>query len=162
MEVGQILGLGQILALAGAALAVFLGGIGSAWGVKIAGDSAAGVTAEDPDVFSKVLVLQILPGTQGIYGFLIGIIVLIKTSFISGNMMALTLDQGLRVFIGCLPLAIVALVSAYFQGKVAASAIHMVGRRPDQSGKGITMTVLVETYAVLALLASFLLVWFSF
>jgi V/A-type H+-transporting ATPase subunit K len=154
--------IGQILALVGAALAVFLGGIGSAWGVKIAGESAAGATAEDPEVFSKVLVLQLLPGTQGIYGFLIGVIVLVKTSFISGNMVSMTLDMGLRVLLGCLPLAIVALVSAYHQGKVAASAINMVGRRPDQSGKGITMTVLVETYAVLALLASFLMVWFAF
>ncbi len=154
--------IGQFLALGGAALAVLLGGIGSAWGIKIAGESAAGVTAEDPDVFSKVLVLELLPGTQGIYGFLIGVIVLIKTGFMGGTMVDMTLDMGIRVLVGCIPLAVVALVSAYHQGRVAAAAINMVGRRPDQSGKGITMTVLVETYAVLALLASFLMVWFAF
>ncbi|MDR3051681.1 MAG: V-type ATP synthase subunit K [Oscillospiraceae bacterium] len=152
---------GQILALVGAALAVILGGVGSAIGVKISGQSAAGVTSEDPDLFGKLLVIELLPGTQGIYGFLIGLIVLIKTNFISGTMAPVSLDQGLRILIGALPIAVVALVSAIMQGKVAASTINMVGRQPDTSGKGITMAVTVETYAVLALLASFLMVQFA-
>ncbi len=153
--------LGQILALAGAAISVILGGIGSAVGVKISGQSAAGVTSEDPDLFGKLLVIELLPGTQGIYGFLIGLIVLIKTQFISGTMMDVSVDLGARILVGCLPIAVIALVSAINQGKVAASAIHMVGRHPETSGKGITMAVTVETYAVLALLASFLMVWFA-
>lgn len=150
---------GQILALAGAALSALLAGIGSARGVGIAGEASAGVVTENPDVFGKCLVLQLLPGTQGIYGFLIAFIVLIKTSFL-GGMVDLTAVQGLQIFIGCMPVAIVGLVSAILQGRVAAAAINMVGVRPDQSGKGITMAVMVETYAVLALLASFLMVFF--
>jgi len=156
------LSLGQMLAMFGAALSVFLGGLGSAIGCRITGQAAAGVTAEDPDLFGKLLVIELLPGTQGIYGFLIGLIVLIKTGFIGGSMMALDIDMGLRIFIGCLPVAIVCLVSAIAQGQVAASAINMVGVKPDTSGKGITMAVTVETYAVLALLASFLMVWFAY
>ena len=62
--------LGQILALCGAALAVILTGIGSSKGVGLAGETAAGVNSENPDVSSKLLVLQLLPATQGIYGFL--------------------------------------------------------------------------------------------
>jgi len=154
--------LGQILALVGAALSVSLGGLGSAIGCKISGESAAGVTSEDPDLFGKLLVIELLPGTQGIYGFLIGLIVLIKTGFIGGSMAAMTVDMGFRILLGCLPNIIVQFVSAIMQGKVAASAINMVGKKPDTSGKGITMTVTVETYAVLALLASFLMVWFAF
>jgi len=154
--------LGQALALAGAVLAVFLSGWGSASGIRIAGQAAAGVTAEDPDLFGKVLVIQLLPGTQGLYGFLIGLIVLFKIGFLNaGGMNPVSLDLGIRIFLGCLPIAIVGLTSAIFQGKVGAAAINMVGRRPEQSGKGITMTVTVETYAVLALLASFLLVQFA-
>ncbi len=153
---------GQILALAGAAVAVFLAGLGSAWGIAIAGQAAAGVTAEDPDLFGKVLVIQLLPGTQGLYGFLIGLIVLFKVGFISATgMMPVSVDLGMRILIGCLPIGIVGLGSAVYQGIVGAAAINMVARRPEQSGKGITMTVTVETYAVLALLASFLLVQFA-
>ncbi|HPE95267.1 MAG TPA: permease, partial [Bacillota bacterium] len=45
------------------------------------------------------------------------------------------------------------------QGKAAVAAIHMTGKQPDASGKGITMTALVETYAILALLISILLIY---
>lgn len=153
--------LGQFFALFGAALASLLAGIGSAMGVSKAGDAAAGVVAEDPDSFGKLLVLQALPGTQGIYGLLIAFIVLLQTGCLSAEgMVALTPAQGLLFFAGCLPIAVVGLLSGVYQGKTAASAIVMTGRRPDQSGKGITMTVMVETYAVLALLASFLMVFF--
>jgi V/A-type H+-transporting ATPase subunit K len=152
--------LGLILAFLGAAVSVFLSGIGSAKGVKVAGDAASGVTAENPELFGKVLVMQLLPATQGIYGFLIGFIVLIKLN-IFGAVNIPTLTQGLSLFVGCLPVGIVCLVSGILQGKLAASCIGMVARRPDQSGKGITMTVMVETYAVLSLLASFLMVWFA-
>lgn len=151
---------GQVLALAGAALAALLAGIGSAMGVSKAGEAAAGVTAENPESFGKLLVLQVLPGTQGIYGLLIAFIVLLNTGFLGGAMAELSVYQGMQYLMGCLPIAIVGLMSGVYQGKTAAAAIMMTGRRPEQSGKGVTMTVLVETYAVLALLASFLMVFF--
>ncbi len=151
--------LGQVLALAGAALAALLAGIGSAKGVGIAGETNAGVVSENPEVFSKALVLQLLPGTQGIYGFLIAFIVLIKTNFL-GGMLDLSVTQGLLIFLGCMPVAVTGWISAIYQGRVASAAINMIGVRPDQSGKGITMAVAVETYAVLGLLASFLMVFF--
>lgn len=151
--------MGQILALLGAALAVIMSGIGSAYGVGIAGQATSGVVAENDEAFGKCLVLQVLPGTQGIYGFLIGFIVLIKTNVL-GGMISLTPEQGWLVLASCLPMAVVGLGSAIYQGRVAAAAIGMVGRNAEASGKGIVMTVMVETYAVLALLASFLMVWF--
>lgn len=151
--------MGQIIALTGAVLAVLMGGIGSALAVGRAGETSAGVTSENPDLFGKCLVLQLLPGTQGVYGFLIGFIVLIKTQFL-GGMIDLSVAQGMLIFAGCMPVAIVGFTSAIYQGRVASSAMNMVALRPDQSGKGITMAVMVETYAVLSLLASFLMVWF--
>ena len=84
---------------------------------------------------------------------------LIKTNVL-GGMISLTTQQGWAVFVSCMPIAIVGLISAVYQGMVASSAIGMVGRNAEASGKGIVMTVMVETYAVLALLASFLMVWF--
>ena len=150
--------LGQILALLGAALAASLSGMGSSKGVGIAGETAAGVSTENPEVNSKLLVLQLLPATQGIYGFLVAVIVLINIGVLSGQMVDVSLANGFKILVGCLPIAIVGYFSAISQGKVAASSMIMTGQRPEMSGKGITMTVMVETYAVLALLTSFLVV----
>ena len=111
-----------------------------------------------PEVNSKLMVLQILPGTQGIYGFLIAVIILVNTGALGGNMVEVGLLQGLMYIAAVMPIAVVGLLSAINQGKVAAAGMMMVGQRPDMSGKAITMTVMVETYAVLALLASFLMV----
>lgn len=149
---------GLFYALLGAALVAALGGFGSALGVQMAGKAAAGVTSEKPELFGKVLILQALPGTQGIYGFVVAILVLIQLGLLGGNAVALTGEQGLQYLGACLPSIIVLPVSAFFQAKMAVSAINMVAKQPDASGKGITMTVLVETYAVLALLASILMV----
>lgn len=150
--------IGTFLAILGAALAAGVAGIGSAIGVGTAGKAAAGVVAEDPDKFSKVLVLQLLPGTQGIYGLLIAFLVFIKINLF-GGVLGLTLGQGLSLFAGCMPIAIVGLISAIYQAKVAVSGISMVAKRPEESGKAIILTVMVETYAVLALLISFLAVF---
>ena len=102
--------------------------------------------------------LQLLPATQGIYGFLVAVIVLINTNVLGGSMKAVEFYQGLSILAGCLPIGIVGYYSAIKQGKVAAAAMIMTGQRPEMSGKGITMCVMVETYAVLALLVSFLIV----
>lgn len=152
------LSLGQILTFVAAAISVVLAGYGSAKGVGLAGQTSAGVSSENPEVNSKLMVLQILPGTQGIYGFLIAVIILVNTGALGGNMAAVGLSQGLLYIGAVLPVAFVGMLSAIHQGKVAAAGMMMVGQHPDMSGKAITMTVMVETYAVLALLASFLMV----
>ena len=149
---------GNFLAVLGAALAVGLGGIGSAKGVGIAGEAAAGLIAEDPDKFGQTLILQALPGTQGIYGFLPAVLVMVRTGLLSGSAVQLTTQQGWAFFAACMPMAIVGLLSAISQGKAAVASIHMTAKQPDSSAKGITMTALVETYAILALLVSVLLI----
>jgi V/A-type H+-transporting ATPase subunit K len=148
--------LGTYLAILGAALSIALAGTGSAIGVGKAAQAAAGVTAESPDKFSKVLILQLLPGTQGIYGLLIAFLVLLKINIFGATISDLTVQQGLVYLVACLPMAIVGLTSAIFQGKAAISGINLVAKRPEESGKAIAMAVMVETYAVLALLVSFL------
>lgn len=148
---------GLTWALMGAALAVGLAGIGSAMGVAIAGKAATGVLSEKPDLFGKVLVLQALPGTQGIYGFLMAVLMLVSMGWLDGAPKALTEAQGQMYFAAALPIALVGLVSGIYQGKMAASSILMTGKRPEISTRGITMTALVETYAILALLVSILM-----
>ena len=149
---------GIVYALIGIALAVTLAGCGSAIGVKIAGEAAAGVVSVDPSKFSKVLVLQLLPGTQGIYGLLVGFIALGKIGLLSGGGVDISVANGLLILAACLPIAVVGLVSAINQGKTAAASIGIVAKKPEQFGKSMLLPAMVETYAILALLVSILAV----
>ena len=148
---------GVAITFLGAALAAALACIGSAIGVQSAGKAAAGVVSEKPELFGKMLILQALPGTQGIYGFLIGVLILVFSGIMGGDASAITMEQGWMYLFAGLPIGIVGLLSGIAQGNTAVSAIHMTAKQPDASAKGITMTALVETYAILALLVSVLL-----
>ncbi|MCH4153790.1 MAG: V-type ATP synthase subunit K [Saccharofermentans sp.] len=149
---------GTVLALLGAVLAVVLAGMGSAYGVGIAGQAASGVVSEDPDKFVKVLLVQLLPGTQGIYGLLVAFIALSKIGVLSGKPMALDLTTGLMMLAACLPIALVGLVSAIHQGRAAVAAIGILAKRPDELAKAMLFPAMVETYAILSLLISILAV----
>ena len=148
--------LGIVYALLGAAVAVFLAGAGSALGVGIAGQAASGVMAEDPSKFAKVLILQLLPGTQGLYGLIIGFVTLSKIGLLGGGPVDVSVQTGLLILAACLPIGIVGLISGKSQGKTAAAAIGIVAKKPDQFGKAMLFPAMVETYAILALLISFL------
>ena len=150
--------LGIVYALLGAAVAVFLAGTGSAIGVGIAGQAASGVVTEDPSKFAKVLIMQLLPGTQGIYGLLVGFITLSKVGLLGGSVADLDVMTCLLILAACLPIGIVGLLSAISQGKTAAAAIGIVAKKPDQFGKAMLFPAMVETYAILALLISILAV----
>ncbi len=150
---------GMFFAIAGAALAVILSGIGSAKGVGIASQAASGVLVEDPSKFGKLLVLQLLPGTQGLYGFVVGFLVLVFTGVLGGTT-TLSIESGLMYFGACMPVAFGGLFSAISQGKVAASGISLVAKRPGESGKAIVSATLVEFYALLAFVVSILAVVF--
>jgi V/A-type H+-transporting ATPase subunit K len=149
---------GTTWAFLGALIAVVMAGFGSAYAVGKAGEYAAGILADDPDKFSKVLLLQALPGTQGIYGLLAAFMVLSKIGAVGSQIQTATPEQGFALFLACLPIAIVGLASAIFQMKVAVASMNVINKKPDQLSKGMTITVMVETYAVLALLASILLI----
>ena len=118
--------LGIVYALLGAAVAVFLAGAGSALGVGIAGQAASGVMAEDPSKFAKVLILQLLPGTQGLYGLIIGFVTLSKIGLLGGGPVDVSVQTGLLILAACLPIGIVGLISGKSQGKTAAAAIGIV------------------------------------
>lgn len=128
--------MGVALALLGAAIAALFAGVGSAIGVGIAGQAAAGVVTEDPNKFSKVLVLQLLPGTQGIYGLLIAFITLTQIGIMGGSA-DLSLIKGALYLAACLPMGIVGWISGASQGKAAAASIGLVAKRPEQFGKAM-------------------------
>ena len=148
---------GLVFALLGSSLSIMLAGIGSALGVSIAGQVGAGVLTEDPNKFGQVLLLQALPGTQGIYGLLAGFWVLMKLGLLGGTPVEISVVQGLQIMLACLPIAIVGLISGIYQGKTSAASIGMIARRPEETGRAIILPAMVETYAVLALLATILL-----
>ena len=148
--------LGIVFALLGAAVAVFLAGAGSAIGVGVAGQAASGVVTEDPSKFAKVLIMQLLPGTQGIYGLLVGFLTLSKVGLLGGGGVEIDLATGLLIFAACLPIGIVGLISGKHQGKTSAAAIGIIAKKPDQFGKAMLFPAMVETYAILALLISIL------
>ncbi|MCR5835048.1 MAG: V-type ATP synthase subunit K [Lachnospiraceae bacterium] len=150
--------LGMFFAVFGMALCVILGGIGSAVGVGLAGQASAGVVTEDPGKFSKVLILQLLPSTQGIYGFLVAILAMARFGVLGGDPVTTTRD-GLIVFAACLPAAITCLVSGIHQGRTAVASIGLVSKRPEQFTKSIIFPAMVETYAILGVLISILAVF---
>ena len=145
------------LAFLGAALAVGLSCIGSAKGTGLAGEAATGILSENPEHFSKCLILQVLPGTQGLYGLVIWFFALFTMGAFSGGIQPLTIDQGMAIFVSCLPMAMGGWRSAIYQGRVAAASINIIAKRPDDWSKGIILCVIVEFYAILSLLASILL-----
>ena len=143
---------GSVIGIMGIALCVLLCGVGSALGLYKTGSAAAGVLGENPKKFGKVLVLVLLPATQGIYGFIIGIIA-------SGNVAAIeTAEAGWMMFGAVLPMAISGLVTGIFQGKSAVNCIYAVGKQDSLGGKLIIYPAMIEFYAILGLISSIMLV----
>ena len=154
----EVFSIGNFFAFLGAALAVGLAGAGSAKGVGVVGEAASGVLSEDPDKFGQMIVLQAIPGTQGIYGLLVALLIMLQTGMFGGAM-NLTLEQGAYVFASALPTAITGLISGYAQGRTAAAGVNLVAKRPDQLAKAIINAALVETYAIFGLLISLLMLF---
>ena len=145
---------GGAFALLGAAMAAALACVGSAKGTGITGEAGAGLVSEDPSKSGKVMILQVIPGTQGLYGF---VIFFLAFSKISGSLATMTVAQGMQIFGACLPIALGGLLSAIAQGRVAAASINILAKKPDDWSKGMIMCIVVEFYAILCLLASFLM-----
>ncbi|MCL1793377.1 MAG: V-type ATP synthase subunit K [Oscillospiraceae bacterium] len=142
---------GIVFAALGAAIAIFLSGMGSAKGCGIVGEANAGIVTEEPEKFGQALLLQLLPGTQGLYGFIIGLLIAFQISD------ALSLMQGLYLLAASLPVAIVGRISAVAQAKVAASALQILAKNPAETTKGIIFSVIVETYAIIGFVSSIIL-----
>lgn len=148
---------GRVWAIIGAAIVVILTGMGSAKGVSMVGDAGIAVVTEDPDKFGQVLLLQALPGTQGIYGLLTAFIVLNKIGMIGGESVTVSLGAGIMLFLAVLPITMVGYGSAILQAKEAVAAVSLVAEKPEELAKGMVMAAMVETYAVLAVLISVLI-----
>ena len=141
---------GQAIAILGLAICAGLCGGGSAIGLFKTGSAAAGVLAEDAKKFSKVMILVLLPATQGIYGF---VMALVGQGAVTADM---SVAQGWSVFAAVMPLAITGLISAIYQGKTSVSCIYAVAKDEKLSGKLVMFPAMVETYAIFGLVISLL------
>jgi len=147
---------GLTIALLGCVAAAVLGGIGSAMGIRLVATVASGVLAEDPKKFGSLFILVALPVTQGFYGFLGAFLAMMKLGVL-GQLVPITFWQGIQMFLACLPVGIAGLVTAIWQGKVCAAGAELVAKRASEGTKGVIFGALVETYAVLGLLATIFL-----
>ena len=148
---------GLALALLGAGLAAVLPGIGSAKGTGCAGEAGTGLLCQDPSKFGKVMILQVIPGTQGLYGLVVWFFAIFSMGLLGGSLPDLTVQQGLQYFAACMPIGIGGLVTAKAQGKVAAASVSLLAKNPDHWAKGMILCITVEFYAILSLLASMLM-----
>ena len=145
---------GTALAVLAAAIATLLAGMGSAKGVGMAGEATAALTVDQPEKFGKALILQLLPGTQGLYGFVIGFF--IYQQIIGGD--AITFEKGLYLLMAAIPVAVVGYASAQRQARVAIAGVNILAKNEDEFVKGVVYSVMVELYAILGFVISLLLV----
>ena len=148
---------GLAIGFLGAGIACALCCAGSARGCGVAGEAGTALLCEDPSAFGKVMILQVIPGTQGLYGLVIWFFAILQMGVFSGTAAGLSVVDGLRVAAACLPMAIGGGISAPAQGRVAATAVNLMAKRPNDWAKGIILCITVEFYAILSLLASFLM-----
>ncbi|MCE5176614.1 MAG: hypothetical protein ABFD23_00745 [Caldisericales bacterium] len=134
---------------------VLLGGIGSAKGLRIAATQTAGIMSEKPELFGKLFVLMVLPGTQGFYSFIASFLAGLQT-FLGNKETSFVGAIGLMILL--IVMGFVEFVTAIEQGKTSAAAINMVAKQERTFGQAIIMPALVETYAVLGLLISIIVI----
>ena len=154
MEMITMAGTG--LALLGATLAIALSAAGTARGTGYIGEAGSGLLTEDPSKFSKILILSVIPGSNALYGLVIWFMALAQLGAFTGELAVLDFNQGLAFLAACIPMAVGGGIAAVAQGRVAAAAIGLLARREEEWAKGIILCILIEFFAILSLLASFL------
>ena len=141
-------------ALLGAGIAAILGGIGSAIGITAAAGTASGILSEDDTKFGQLLPIAAMPGTQGIYGFIAAVLVVVFFDILGGTV-NLAGTAGFQVFLACQPVGWLCLVSAIYQGRTGASAAGIIAA--GKRAPALVFPALVETYAILALIVTILM-----
>ncbi len=158
------LNFGLVLAILGASVAVAMACIGSAKGTGLVGEAASGLISEDNSKFGSLLVLQVIPGTQGLYGFVVWFVAIFMKLGNSFNPSAegyvpVSLETGAAILMACLPIGLAGLFSAIAQGRVAAAGVSIIAKKPEAQGNAFVMCIVVEFYAIISFLASLLMLF---
>ena len=142
---------GLVFALLGMALVVIIPGYNSGVGVGMVGEATTGLLMDEPEKFGKSLILQMMPASQGLYGFVIAIMTLSRLRVDMG------LQEGLYILVACVPMTIVGGPTALAQARVAVAGVQLLARNEDEMTKNVIYAVMVETYALLAFVSSIIL-----
>lgn len=149
--------LGVPLGMLGGAMAVGLPCSGSAIGVGRVGEAGSGLLTVEPSKFSRILIFQILPGTQGLYGLVVWFLALMKLGFFAGAFIPLDLTEGVKFFAACMPIAIGGYIFGRTQGRICSNGLAIVAKKQGEISKSIIMAIMMEFYSILAFLATFLM-----
>ncbi len=142
-------------ALFGAGLAFIGGAIGPIIGITYAASAGTGILAEDPGKFGRILPIVAMPGTQGMYGFITAILVWFL--FLREPQELREATIGFQIFLACIPVAVACLFSGVYQGRASVGSAALVARRSEEGGRALIFPGLVETYAVLSLIITILI-----
>jgi V/A-type H+-transporting ATPase subunit K len=149
--------LGIPIGMFGAALAVGLPCSGSAIGVGRVGEAGSGLLTVEPSKFSRILIFQILPGTQGLYGLVVWFLALMKLGFFTGVFVPLSLTEGIKFFAACMPVAFGGFIFGGTQGRICSNGLSIVAKNQRDLSKSIILAIMMEFYSILAFLATFLM-----
>ena len=149
-------------AMLGGVCAAAMGAIGSGKGIRIASEQAAGALSEKPEIFGKLLVIIALPGTQGFYAFITLVFIAFRINLVNAGTTpetAVAVSPIIGFALMCVGIGVgcVEWRTAVAQGETSAAAVNLVAKQPDESGRAILLPALVETYALLGLLAGILM-----
>ena len=136
----------EILGYIGLAMMLGLSGIGSSIGTTIAGNAAEGALKKNPEKSSSYMILSAMPATQGLYGF-VAFLMWIGKDFAA---------DGIVLFAVGIAVGVVCLFSAIRQGQVCANGIIGISQGHDVFTKTLIYGALPELYAILALVATFM------
>jgi len=153
--------IGTGLVFAGAAISAALGFAGSAMGMGYAGQAGSGVTSERPELFGKVLLMQALPGSQGIYGLVGAFLILNGAGVIGGaadaEAVVISTAVGLQYLMAGIPIGFAGMFSGAFQGMVSAAGISMIAKDDSLTARAMILSAMVETWAIFGVLITFIL-----
>jgi len=135
-----------ILAYVGVAFMVGLAGIGSAYGMTIAGNAAIGALKKESGAFGQFMILTAMPGSQGLYGFV--------SYFIIKDFLVpeITITQGAGILAAGLIMGSVGLVSSFRQGQVCANGVAAIGNGHNVMGNTLILAAFSELYAIIGVI----------
>jgi V/A-type H+-transporting ATPase subunit K len=146
--------IGLFYALLGAAIAMGMGGISAGFGVMASGVPGVGVVTEDPRKFGPVMVLDAIPQTQGIYGFLCAFMIFLGTGIL-GTIQPISEGLGLAALAAGIVVGLTN-ITAIPQGMICGAGMIAIAKKPEVLGQSIVLAVMAETFAIFGLLCAIL------
>jgi V/A-type H+-transporting ATPase subunit K len=135
--------------MAGPAMALGLSAIGSSIGCCIAGMASHAAMGRTEEGHGKFIGMAAAPSSQVIYGFIL--MLLMSQKIEAGSLSPLD-----AIAIGLFSGAAI-MISAIYQGKVAASGIEATLKQPSVYGKCFAAVGIIESFALFAFVFALLI-----